>query len=64
MKKILVNNSLLLLLNENMNGVKFESPNTHKLFKVLNKLVAFSHTSISWLFLNFFLKRNTIKRVR
>ena len=41
MKKILVNNSLLLLLNENMNGVKFESPNTHKLFKVLNKSVAF-----------------------
>lgn len=41
MKKILVNNSLLLLLNENMNGVKFESPNTQKLFKVLNKLVAF-----------------------
>ena len=37
MKKILVNNSLL----ENANGVKFESPNTYKLFKVLNRLVAF-----------------------
>lgn len=41
MKKILVNNSLLLMFNENANGVKFESPNTYKLFKVLNRLVAF-----------------------
>ena len=64
MKKILVNNSLLLMFNENANGVKFESPNTYKLFKVLNRLVAFLHTSINWLFLNFFLKRNSIKRVR
>ena len=29
------------MLNENANGVKFESPYTYKLFKVLNRLVAF-----------------------